>query len=265
MPTTSARAGRSRTSGPGPSSLRHRSPWTPRASTTWPGRPTRAWLTPPTPRGGAAAGRAHPGGDRGRRWGPDRPAALPARGHRAVDQCPEPRLRLGLPGRAGRRALHDRVQQPGHGAAQRGHLHGRVGDRGAVPGAALPRPRDGDGRVIYVGKAKSLRKRLAAYWGRPQHPRTEAMLEAAGRVEWIVASGEVDALHLEYNLIQEHLPRFNVRYAPAYAIRETLDALTRVFPVRTCSNGFFPQRRRAGRPCLYYDIGRCAGPCVPEK
>ena len=169
-----------------------------------------------------------------------------------------------------------------------------------APGAYLFR--DADGRVIYAGKAKSLRKRLASYWGRPLHPRTEAMLEAADRVEWIVASGEVDALHLEYNLIQEHRPRFNVRYrddksypylaltvaerwpramvtrskrrkgmrsfgpyAHAYAIRETLDALTRVFPVRTCSDGFFDQRRRAGRPCLYYDIGRCAGPCVPEK
>jgi excinuclease ABC subunit C len=169
-----------------------------------------------------------------------------------------------------------------------------------VPGAYLFR--DPDGRVIYVGKAKSLRKRLSAYWNRPQHPRTEAMIDAASRFEWIVASNEVDALHLEYNLIQEHRPRFNVRYrddksypylaitvaerwpramvtrskrrkgmrsfgpfAHAYAIRETLDALTRVFPVRTCSNGFFDQRRRAGRPCLYYDIGRCAGPCVPEK
>ncbi|HYG72660.1 MAG TPA: excinuclease ABC subunit UvrC, partial [Actinomycetota bacterium] len=112
--------------------------------------------------------------------------------------------------------------------------------------------------------------------------------------------GEVDALMLEYNLIQEHRPRFNVRYRDdksypylaltvgerwpraqvlrgakrknvryfgpfghAYAIRETLDALTRVFPVRTCTNAFFDQRARAGRPCLYYDIGRCAGPCVP--
>jgi excinuclease ABC subunit C len=168
------------------------------------------------------------------------------------------------------------------------------------PGAYLFRDRDG--RVIYVGKAKSLRKRLPAYWSVPLHPRTEAMVDAAGRVEWIVASNEVDALHLEYNLIQQHRPRFNVRYrddksypylavtvgetwpratvtrakrrkgmrffgpyAHAYAIRETLDSLTRVFPVRTCSNGFFDQRRRAGRPCLYYDIGRCAGPCVPEK
>ena len=106
---------------------------------------------------------------------------------------------------------------------------------------------------------------------------------------------------IEYNLIQTHLPRFNIRYRDdksypylaltvgerwpraqvlrgakrkkvryfgpyghAWAIRETLDALTRVFPVRTCSNAFFDQRARAKRPCLYYDIGRCAGPCVPE-
>jgi excinuclease ABC subunit C len=168
-----------------------------------------------------------------------------------------------------------------------------------APGAYLFR--DADGRVVYVGKARSLRKRLANYWGRELHPRTAAMVGAAESVEWIVASGEVDALMLEYNLIQEHRPRFNVRYRDdksypylaltvgerwpraqvlrgakrknvkyfgpfghAYAIRETLDALTRVFPVRTCSNAFFDQRARAGRPCLYYDIGRCAGPCVPE-
>jgi excinuclease ABC subunit C len=168
-----------------------------------------------------------------------------------------------------------------------------------APGAYLFR--DGDGRVVYVGKARSLRKRLASYWSKPLHPRTEAMMAAARTVEWIVASGEVDALLLEYNLIQEHRPRFNVRYRDdksypylaltvgeqwpraqvlrgakrknvryfgpfghAYAIRETLDALTRVFPVRTCSNAFFDQRRRARRPCLYFDIGRCAGPCVPE-
>jgi excinuclease ABC subunit C len=168
-----------------------------------------------------------------------------------------------------------------------------------APGAYLFR--DADGRVVYVGKARSIRKRLASYWGKPLHPRTEAMMAAAASVEWIVASGEVDALLLEYNLIQEHRPRFNVRYRDdksypylaltvgeewpraqvlrgakrknvryfgpfghAYAIRETLDAVTRVFPVRTCSNAFFDQRRRARRPCLYYDIGRCAGPCVPD-
>ena len=78
------------------------------------------------------------------------------------------------------------------------------------PGAYLFR--DGDGRVIYVGKARSLRKRLASYWGKPLHPRTAAMIEAAASVEWIVASGEVDALMLEYNLIQAHRPRFNIRY-----------------------------------------------------
>ncbi len=168
-----------------------------------------------------------------------------------------------------------------------------------VPGAYLFR--DVDGRVIYVGKAVSLRQRLVSYWSKPLHPRTAAMTEAAASVEWIVASGEVDALMLEYNLIQTHRPRFNIRYRDdksypylalttgerwpraqvlrgakrkgvryfgpyghAWAIRDTLDALTRVFPVRTCSNAFFDQRARAKRPCLYYDIGRCAGPCVPS-
>ena len=168
-----------------------------------------------------------------------------------------------------------------------------------APGAYLFR--DGDGRVIYAGKASSLRKRLASYWGKPLHPRTASMVESAVSVEWIVASSEVDALMLEYNLIQQHKPRFNIRYRDdksypylaltvgerwpraqvirgtkrkgvryfgpyghAWAIRDTLDALTRVFPVRTCSNAFFDQRARAKRPCLYYDIGRCAGPCVPE-
>ncbi len=168
-----------------------------------------------------------------------------------------------------------------------------------LPGAYLFR--DADGRVIYVGKARSLRKRLANYWSRPLHPRTEAMVTSAESVEWMLASGEVDALMLEYNLIQRHRPRFNIRYRDdksypylaitvgerwpraqvlrgakrkqvryfgpyghAWAIRDTLDAVTRVFPVRTCSNAFFDQRARSGRPCLYYDIGRCAGPCVPE-
>jgi excinuclease ABC subunit C len=168
-----------------------------------------------------------------------------------------------------------------------------------APGAYLFR--DVDGRVIYAGKATSLRKRLASYWSRPLHPRTEAMVAAAASVEWIVASGEVDALMLEYNLIQTHRPRFNIRYRDdksypylaitvgetwpraqvmrgakrknvryfgpyghAWAIRDTLDALTRVFPIRTCTNAFFDQRARARRPCLYYDIGRCSGPCVPE-
>ena len=142
-----------------------------------------------------------------------------------------------------------------------------------APGAYLFR--DDDGRVVYVGKARSLRKRLASYWGKPLHARTEAMVSAAAGVEWIVASTEVDALMLEYNLIQQHRPRFNIRYRDdksypylaltvgetwpraqvlrgakrknvkyfgpyghAWAIRDTLDALTRVFPVRTCTNAF---------------------------
>ena len=169
-----------------------------------------------------------------------------------------------------------------------------------APGAYLFR--DAEGRVVYVGKARSLRKRLASYWGSGLHPRTAAMTLAATSVEWMRGSTEVDALLLEYNLIREHQPRFNVRfrddksypslaltvgerwpraqvmrgarrkgvryfgpYAHAYAIRETLDALTRVFPVRTCSNAFLEQHARAGRPCLRFDIGRCAGPCVPER
>ncbi|MEX0659385.1 MAG: excinuclease ABC subunit UvrC [Egibacteraceae bacterium] len=161
--------------------------------------------------------------------------------------------------------------------------------------------RDARGRVLYVGKAKSLRARLASYFGAwgaiPQ--RTRAMLEAAAGVEWIVAANEVEALHLEYNLIKRHLPRYNVRYtddksypylavtvqddvpramvrrnprkdgtryfgpyAHAYAIREALDLLLRVFPVRTCSQGVFDRCRRTGRPCLLHHIGRCAAPCV---
>ena len=79
-----------------------------------------------------------------------------------------------------------------------------------LPGAYLFR--DGDGRVVYVGKARSLRKRLASYWSKPLHPRTEAMTQAAVTVEWITASTEVDALMLEFNLIQQHHPRFNIRY-----------------------------------------------------
>jgi excinuclease ABC subunit C len=161
--------------------------------------------------------------------------------------------------------------------------------------------RDRHERVVYVGKAKSLRSRLSSYFGDWSgiHTRTRAMLEAARSVEWIVCDNEVEALHLEYNLIKRHLPRYNVRYtddksypylavtvqeevpramvrrnprrdgtryfgpyAHAYAIRETLDLLLRVFPVRTCSQGVFDRCRRSGRPCLLHHIGRCAAPCT---
>jgi excinuclease ABC subunit C len=159
--------------------------------------------------------------------------------------------------------------------------------------------RDQVGRVIYVGKAKSLRSRLSNYFAQDLHPRTLAMVEAAADVEWIVTDTEVQALHLELNLIKQHRPRYNVRYrddksypylaitldeeiprarvlrgtkrkgvryygpfAHAYAIRETLDLLLRTFPMRTCSQGVFDRCRRRGKPCLLFHIERCAGPCV---
>ncbi len=163
--------------------------------------------------------------------------------------------------------------------------------------------RDGDGRVLYVGKARSVRKRVANYFGAPSSlaARTQAMVASARRIEWVVVTGEVQALLLEYSLIQEHRPRFNVRYrddksypylavtlkdrwpkatvmrgrrrrgvryygpfAHAYAIRETVDLLTRVFPMRTCSESLFRECQRLNRPCLYFHIGRCPGPCVGE-
>jgi excinuclease ABC subunit C len=163
--------------------------------------------------------------------------------------------------------------------------------------------RDADGRVLYVGKARSVRKRVANYFGAPSSltSRTQALMTSSRRVEWVVVTGEVQALLLEYSLIQEHKPRYNVRYrddksypylavtlndrwpkatvmrgrkrrgtryygpyAHAYAIRETVDLLTRVFPMRTCSESLFNESKRLNRPCLYFHIGRCPGPCVDE-
>lgn len=167
------------------------------------------------------------------------------------------------------------------------------------PGAYLFRDRHE--RVLYVGKAKNLRARLSNYFGVQSslQPRTVAMVESAESVEWVVADSEVEAFMLEYSLIKEHRPRFNIRlrddksypylaitlnqdwprpmvvrgrkrkgvkyfgpYAHAYAIRETLDLLLRTFPVRTCSDHKFQDHERLGRPCLYYHIERCSGPCV---
>src|SRR5918999_986993 len=159
--------------------------------------------------------------------------------------------------------------------------------------------KDAHDRVIYVGKAKSLRSRVSNYFGGDLHPRTEAMVEAAADVEWIVTDSEIGALHVEVDLIKQHRPRYNVRYrddksypylaitldeeyprarvmrgakkkgvryygpfAHAYAIRDTLDLLLRTFPMRTCSQGVFDRCRRRNLPCLLYDIERCAGPCV---
>ncbi|MBW3595425.1 MAG: excinuclease ABC subunit UvrC, partial [Actinobacteria bacterium] len=179
-----------------------------------------------------------------------------------------------------------------------------AGVKKPAPGTIPAKPgvymfRDQAGRVVYVGKAKSLRARLHNYFGGELHPRTRAMIEAASDVEWIVASNEVEALHLEVSLIKQHRPRYNVRYrddksypylavtldeeyprarvlrgqkrkgvryygpfAHAYAIRDTLDLLLRTFPVRTCSQGVFDRARRRGKPCLLFHIERCSGPCV---
>ncbi|MFJ3227453.1 excinuclease ABC subunit UvrC [Streptomyces sp. NPDC086783] len=161
--------------------------------------------------------------------------------------------------------------------------------------------RDEHRRVIYVGKAKSLRQRLNSYFQdlANLHPRTRTMVTTAASVEWTVVSTEVEALQLEYSWIKEFDPRFNVKYRDdksypylavtmneefprvqvmrgqkrkgvryfgpyghAWAIRDTVDLLLRVFPVRTCSAGVFKNAARTGRPCLLGYIGKCSAPCV---
>jgi excinuclease ABC subunit C len=157
--------------------------------------------------------------------------------------------------------------------------------------------------VLYVGKAKSLRSRLSNYFADPATlaPRTAQLVAAADRVEWITVATEVEAIFLEYNLIKEHRPRFNVRlvddksypwlavtlpdewpraavvrgkrragvryfgpYAHVGAIRDTLDLLVRTFPVRTCSDTKLQHHAKIAKPCLLFHIDRCSGPCVGE-
>ncbi|MEQ6027287.1 excinuclease ABC subunit UvrC [Streptomyces salinarius] len=175
----------------------------------------------------------------------------------------------------------------------------RPGEIPDTPG--VYRFRDEHRRVIYVGKAKSLRQRLANYFQdlAHLHPRTRTMVTTAASVEWTVVSTEVEALQLEYSWIKEYDPRFNVKYRDdksypylavtmneefprvqvmrghkkkgvryfgpyghAWAIRDTVDLLLRVFPVRTCSTGVFKNAARTGRPCLLGYIGKCSAPCV---
>ena len=173
---------------------------------------------------------------------------------------------------------------------------------GAIPDApGVYRFRDDHGRVIYVGKAKSLRSRLNSYFQDLSglHPRTQSMVTTASSVDWVTVDTEVEALQLEYTWIKEYDPRFNVRYrddksypylavtldeeypritvmrgakrkgvryfgpySHAWAIRETVDLLLRVFPARTCSNGVFKRHAQIGRPCLLGYIGKCSAPCV---
>ncbi len=163
--------------------------------------------------------------------------------------------------------------------------------------------RDAQGRVIYVGKAINLRSRVSSYFADPAtlHPRTASMMSFADKVEWIEVRNEVEALLLEYALIKEHKPRFNIRlqddksfpfmavttdeewprammfrgkrrkgvryfgpYVHPGAIRDTLELLLRTFPVRTCTASKFRQHERLGRPCLLFHIEKCSGPCVGE-
>ncbi|GEP38235.1 UvrABC system protein C [Nocardioides psychrotolerans] len=163
--------------------------------------------------------------------------------------------------------------------------------------------RDAKGRVIYVGKAKSLRPRLSSYFQDigNLHQRTATMVTTAASVEWTVVNTEVEALQLEYSWIKEFDPRFNVKYrddksypwlavtvgdefprvmvgrgakrkgtryfgpySHAWAIRETVDVLLRVFPMRSCSNGVFKRSAQIGRPCLLGYIGKCSAPCVGQ-
>ncbi len=174
------------------------------------------------------------------------------------------------------------------------------------PGSVPTQPgvyrfRDPHGRVIYVGKAKNLRARLASYFQdfTNLHPRTATMVTTANSVEWTVVNTEVEALQLEYSWIKEYEPRFNIKYrddksypwlaitmneefprvmvgrgakrkgvryfgpySHAWAIRETVDLLLRVFPMRSCSNGVFRRSEQIGRPCLLGYIDKCAAPCV---
>jgi excinuclease ABC subunit C len=173
------------------------------------------------------------------------------------------------------------------------------GEIPAKPG--VYRFQDADGRVIYVGKAKSLRSRLSSYFQDvfALHPRTQQMVLSASSVNWTVVDTEVEALQLEYTWIKEFEPRFNVKYrddksypwlavtvsddiprvqvmrgaqkkgvryfgpySHAWAIRDTVDSLLRVFPMRSCSAGVFKRAAASGRPCLLGDIGKCAAPCV---
>jgi excinuclease ABC subunit C len=173
---------------------------------------------------------------------------------------------------------------------------------GEIPDApGVYRFRDARKRVIYVGKAKSLRARLSSYFQdiANLHPRTQTMVTSASSVEWTVVGTEVEALQLEYSWIKEFDPRFNIKYrddksypwlavtlnevfprvmvgrgakkkgvryfgpySHAWAIRETVDLLLRVFPMRSCSAGVFKRSAQIGRPCLLGYIGKCAAPCV---
>ncbi len=175
----------------------------------------------------------------------------------------------------------------------------RPRDIPTVPG--VYRFRDVHGRVIYVGKATNLRSRLGSYFADPEtlHSRTRSLVESAMSVDWVVVGTEVEALTLEFAWIKEFDPRFNVKfrddktypylavtvgeeyprvsvvrevkrkgtryfgpYAHAWAIRDTLDQVLKVFPIRSCRDGVYRRAKQVGRPCLLGYIGKCSAPCV---
>jgi excinuclease ABC subunit C len=173
---------------------------------------------------------------------------------------------------------------------------------GSIPtGPGVYRFSDAGGRVVYVGKAINLRQRLNSYFADPAalHFRTQTMVRTAAKVEWTLVRNELEALQLEYTWIKQYDPRFNIKYrddksypwvavtwgeefprvfvgrgakrkpnryfgpyAQAWAIRQTLDSLLRVFPMRSCTKGVFNSAKASGRPCLLGYIGKCAAPCV---
>ncbi len=211
----------------------------------------------------------------------DDPEALPRPGGTAAGGRQSPR--------------RDRVSGMPDPASYRPH----TGEIPTDPG--VYRFRDPHGRVIYVGKAKNLRQRLTSYFQDPRHltPKTRTMVTTAGSVEWTVVASEQESLQLEFTWIKEFAPRFNIMFRddktypylavtmgetypralvmrgdkrkgtkyfgpfyPAKAVRETLDTVLRVFPVRSCSAGVFNRAQRSGRPCLLGYIGKCSAPCV---
>ncbi len=173
---------------------------------------------------------------------------------------------------------------------------------GSIPsGPGSYQFRDGEGRVIYVGKAKSLRSRILSYFANPETllPKTRAMMAVAESLTWIGVGSDAEAFLLEYSLIKEHRPRYNIQfrddssypmiavtvgerwprallvrgarrpkvryygpYASSGSARETLELLLRALPLRSCSQSKFGQHEREGRPCLYFHIARCSGPCI---
>jgi excinuclease ABC subunit C len=158
---------------------------------------------------------------------------------------------------------------------------------------------DKDEKVIYVGKAKNLKNRINSYFGSNLQIKTRKMVKTAVRVDWTIVNSELEALQLEFTWIKQFNPDFNIQfkddksypylaidlaaefprlfisrskkqkgvkyfgpYSHAWALRSTFETLTKIYPVRTCSESNFKTAVRNKRQCLLGDIGKCAAPCV---